>query len=178
MDSTISDIVRILHQMPDGERGFTYYEQFAQITTNRILEEQGLHDAQEAPKDDKTSFDAVIYKLDQLSRQKALIDDQIRHLITYARNFVRPRPYQLAVLAQASRISISGVRLISNDPARMYNIARSIQRPDISGTVVPPDEGIADTGTPGRDAWFRKNLGAEETPLDQTSNTEGPASAP
>ncbi|MFI9560036.1 hypothetical protein [Nonomuraea endophytica] len=173
MESTISDIVRILHQMPDKRTagsGFAYFEQLDLVATNRTHEEQQLQEAREVAEGGKSDFDAVIYKLDQLSQQKALIDDQMRHLITYARNFVRPRPYQLAVLAKASRVSISGVRLMSNDPARMYNIARNIGKSDISRLVAPPEEDIADTGIPDALAWFRNNLGTEASPLHGTSD--------
>ncbi|MEU7908986.1 hypothetical protein [Actinoplanes sp. NPDC049118] len=49
--------------------------------------------------------------LTELRRQRDAIDHQMRQLIAYAREHVKPRPYRLADLAEASGMSISGVRI-------------------------------------------------------------------
>ena len=40
---------------------------------------------------------------------------EMRRLIAYAREFVRPRPYTLADLAEAAGMSISGIRTAYDD---------------------------------------------------------------
>ncbi len=52
--------------------------------------------------------------LSELRRQRDAIDQQMRQLIAYAREHVKPRPYRLVDLAQASGMSISGIRTAYN----------------------------------------------------------------
>jgi hypothetical protein len=61
--------------------------------------------------------------LAELRRQRDDIDRRMRQLIAYAREHVQPRPYRLADLAEASGLSISGVR--------------TFYRPDDTDTVAP-----------------------------------------
>lgn len=48
--------------------------------------------------------------LTELRSHRDAIDRQMRRVIAYAREHVKPRPYRLADLAEASGYSISGVR--------------------------------------------------------------------
>ncbi|WP_436523390.1 hypothetical protein [Actinoplanes sp. HUAS TT8] len=48
--------------------------------------------------------------LTELRAQRDVIDCQMRRVVAYAREHVKPRPYPLADLAEASGLSISGVR--------------------------------------------------------------------
>ena len=41
-------------------------------------------------------------------------ENNVRNLIAYAREFVKPHPYQLAELAQAANMSVAGVRIAYN----------------------------------------------------------------
>jgi hypothetical protein len=52
----------------------------------------------------------LLAALADVAQRKQRADYQIRLLLAYAREQVRPRPYRLADLAQAAGMSISGVR--------------------------------------------------------------------
>lgn len=54
--------------------------------------------------------DPLLTTLAGLRRQRNDLDAAIRRLLAYGREFTRPRPYRLADLADASGLSISGVR--------------------------------------------------------------------
>lgn len=54
--------------------------------------------------------DPLLTTLAELRRQRHGLDAAIRRLMAYGREFTRPRPYRLADLADASGMSISGVR--------------------------------------------------------------------
>jgi hypothetical protein len=54
--------------------------------------------------------DPVLAALADAAQRKHRADHQIRLLLAYAREHVRPRPYRLADLAQAAGMSISGIR--------------------------------------------------------------------
>ncbi|MBB3733730.1 hypothetical protein [Nonomuraea dietziae] len=140
MEEIRRDVVRILHRLPDvsvtGE-GFAFYQLTDQALDRRDEEERDLL---EAEKSADTHFDPLLYKLRQLSAERSRIDDQIRHLVTYARSFVRPRPYQLSILADAAKCSISGIRLISSNSKYKSEIARNIGKSDVTGQFSPPCE--------------------------------------
>ncbi|MFI6503500.1 hypothetical protein [Nonomuraea typhae] len=140
MDSIISDIIRVLHQWPDEPetgKDLTFFERLHQASQGRTRLEQELIEAKEAH-EGAPPFDPLLYKLTQLVRAREQIDEQIRDLFVYARHFVRPRPYPLAVLAKASGMSASGIRLSSGTEGRMREIARNIGRSDNSGCITPP----------------------------------------
>ena len=54
--------------------------------------------------------DPVLAQLAALRRRQLAAERHMRLLLAYAREFVGPRPYPLAALAEASGMSISGVR--------------------------------------------------------------------
>jgi hypothetical protein len=53
----------------------------------------------------------LLEHLAQLRRHRDAVDAQMRHLVAYAREYVKPRPYRLADLADAVGLSTSGLRL-------------------------------------------------------------------
>jgi hypothetical protein len=55
--------------------------------------------------------DAVLAALADARRRKDQADRDIRLLLAYAREIAAPRPYRLADLAQATGVSISGIRV-------------------------------------------------------------------
>jgi len=55
--------------------------------------------------------DALLSALRDARQRKEAADRDLRLLVAYAREVVRPRPYRLADLAQAAGMSISGVRV-------------------------------------------------------------------
>jgi hypothetical protein len=54
--------------------------------------------------------DPLLNAIREAARQKLRAEEDLRTLIAYAREFVRPRPYRLIDLAKAAGISVSGVR--------------------------------------------------------------------
>ena len=59
--------------------------------------------------------DPLLTTLAGLRRQRHDLDAAMRRLLAYGREFARPRPYRLADLADASGMSISGVRTAYDD---------------------------------------------------------------
>ncbi|MFF0833775.1 hypothetical protein ACFYWF_12485 [Streptomyces sp. NPDC003344] len=66
-------------------------------------------------------------QLAALREQRDEIERQIRAHLAYAREFTGPRPYTLASLADASGLSISGVRT-AYTPADCDIVARALGR--------------------------------------------------
>jgi hypothetical protein len=54
--------------------------------------------------------DPLLAAVADAARRRQRADHQIRLLLAYAREHVRPRPYRLADLAAAAGMSISGIR--------------------------------------------------------------------
>jgi hypothetical protein len=54
--------------------------------------------------------DPLLAALADAAQRKQRADHDMRLLLAYAREHVRPRPYRLADLAKASGMSISGIR--------------------------------------------------------------------
>lgn len=164
MDSRSLEIIRVLFPMPDVEEvgeGAPFYDQ-AEWTARRQVEvEQELVEVKERCDGGSPRFDPLLYKLKRLADERSRLDTQIRDLIVYARNFVGPRPYALAALAEHSGMSLSGVRLISQDAGRMERIAQSIGKPDNSGRMHPVDRQDIEMTVSDGLAEFRK---ARDTP--------------
>jgi hypothetical protein len=55
--------------------------------------------------------DILLAAIRDARQRKEQADRQLRLLVAYARECVTPRPYRLADLAEASGMSISGVRI-------------------------------------------------------------------
>ncbi|GAB7109005.1 hypothetical protein JCM4814A_73190 [Streptomyces phaeofaciens JCM 4814] len=85
-----------------------------------------------------TALDTLL-PADFLSQLAALrdardqLDQQIRAHLAYGREFVGPRPYTLASLADAAGLSISGVRTAYTDADRDA-VAQALGRPPRSQT--------------------------------------------
>lgn len=60
--------------------------------------------------------------------RKLQAEQEIRNLITYAREFIGPKPYKLVELAEAAGLSISGVR-IAYEQDDIAQVAEAINRP-------------------------------------------------
>jgi hypothetical protein len=54
--------------------------------------------------------DPLLAEIRKARRRKLRAEQDLRTLIAYGREFVKPRPYRLADLAEAAGISVSGVR--------------------------------------------------------------------
>jgi hypothetical protein len=61
-------------------------------------------------------IDPLLGALSAARRAKELAEERIRQLVAYGREFIQPRPYTLADLAEAAGMSISGVRTAYGHP--------------------------------------------------------------
>ncbi|MFF5108282.1 hypothetical protein [Streptosporangium sp. NPDC000509] len=82
------------------------------------------------------AFDPLISSLRELGRKKREVEEQMRLLVTYGREFVRPEPYRLAALAEAAGMSISGVRGMY-DSVDIQRVADAIGRSDRKNQAKP-----------------------------------------
>ncbi|MDX2678491.1 hypothetical protein [Streptomyces soliscabiei] len=71
--------------------------------------------------------DEFLGQLAALREARDQLDQQIRVLLAYGREFASPRPYTLASLAEAAGLSISGVRT-AYTPADRDAVARALGR--------------------------------------------------
>ncbi|NBE94580.1 hypothetical protein [Nonomuraea sp. K271] len=80
--------------------------------------------------------DPVLARLVELAAQKREIQRQIRLIVAYAREFVRPEPYRLRALAEAAGMSISTIRTVYDTDDKIA-VATRIGRKDVKNTVHP-----------------------------------------
>ncbi|MBF8190387.1 hypothetical protein ITP53_32690 [Nonomuraea sp. K274] len=101
------------------------------------------------------SEDPLLARLEELTAQKQDIQRQIRLITTYAREFVRPEPYRLRALADATGLSISSIRT-TYDTDDVITVAARIGRKNIKGTVRPtPAPTDSDAQDFAGDQWWR-----------------------
>lgn len=104
------------------------------------------------------SEDPVLTKLAELAVQKRDIVEQIRLIVAYSREFIRPEPYRLRALAEAADMSISGVRT-AYTPEDVGTIASRIDRKNTKGSVFPaqpkPPSAIPQPPTSPGEQWWK-----------------------
>ncbi len=74
-----------------------------------------------------TDADPVLATLATLHRHRLEAEVQIRLLLAYAREYTEPRPYRLVDLAQATGMSVSGVRTAYADD-EIHQVGQAIDR--------------------------------------------------
>jgi AraC-like DNA-binding protein len=81
------------------------------------------------------SQDPLLKEIREAHRRKLQAEEDLRTLIAYAREFIRPRPYRLIDLAEAAGMSVSGVRTMyaRSDVERVAALLRH-DTPPGSGT--------------------------------------------
>jgi AraC-like DNA-binding protein len=90
---------------------------------------------------DAIDADPVLGEIAAARRQIDEAEHQLRLLLAYAREFVGPRPYTLADVAEAAGMSVSGVRTAYNDA----DIAEVAHRTGIRSRrlrLADPDTGV------------------------------------
>lgn len=103
MTSMVDDVAAILHPLPSAGRASTEgQEHIADERRDEAeqLELSWVHGGE----------DPVLASLRAARARMLAAELEMRQLIAYAREFVRPRPYTLADLAEAAGMSISGIR--------------------------------------------------------------------
>jgi hypothetical protein len=75
--------------------------------------------------------DPLLNGIRQARRRKLQAEEDLRTLVAYAREFVRPRPYRLIDLAEAAGMSVSGVRTVyaPSDVERVAALLRHVTPP-------------------------------------------------
>jgi hypothetical protein len=108
---TFADVAAILHPLPEtpdpneAESGDGH-------DAARQEAEQDRQDAEEQLRLgwEEGDLDPLLSALASARRAREHAERQIRHLVAYGREFITPRPYTLGDLAEASGMSVSGVR--------------------------------------------------------------------
>ncbi|HLU73608.1 MAG TPA: hypothetical protein VKZ82_15555 [Nonomuraea sp.] len=156
MEEIARELAKILAPIPaqqPGEPDPDYTKRYKTATDqHRALASELILSARAADLDDP-----VLARLNELSTQRQEIQQQIRLIIAYGREFVRPEPYKLKSLADAARLSISGVRGIYSltDTA---TIATRIGRKNNKGTVFPASPTPAPPDPEGPHWWTVPSL--------------------
>jgi hypothetical protein len=98
--------------------------------------------------------DPVLARLSELATQKQDIQRQMRLIIAYGREFIRPEPYRLRTLAAAAELSISGTRTLYS-PTDLAAIATQIGRKANKGSVFPqsPEKSLRESMFDGEQWW-------------------------
>jgi hypothetical protein len=128
------DIAALLHRLPPASTradDLSTHQPTPDLKREREAEVRALTEAHQAA----AGSDPLLDKLRELTALKREIDEQLSHLIVYSRHFVRPRPYQLSLIADATDLSISGVRAISGRKREMEEVARNLERSDTKGIL-------------------------------------------
>ncbi|MEV4896547.1 hypothetical protein AB0K48_45025 [Nonomuraea sp. NPDC055795] len=134
MREIANELAKILLPAPsiaEGEEHEAYEARRADVRRQRIdLELSLIADGTALASDDP-----LLAKLLDLTAKKREIQTQIRLIIAYGREFTRPQPYPLRVLAHAADMSISGIRT-AYTPVDLQTIASRIRRRDTKGSVI------------------------------------------
>jgi hypothetical protein len=81
--------------------------------------------------------DPLLDQLRQISATKRHLEELTRLVLAYARDFTRPEPYRLQALANATGMSVSGVRTAYGEQQK-HAVADRIKRSDRDNTVHAP----------------------------------------
>ena len=114
----LQDIAAIVHPRPEAPQGLaadaeaaaTYSATLAEVSSARLALMDELAAAWDA--DDR---DPLLTALADARARKERAEAEIRALVAYGREVVRPRSYTLTSLAEASGMSFSGVRTVYGD---------------------------------------------------------------
>lgn len=139
------EIAAILHPMPGpGQVPDDVLDDVrTQVEDARERAAFGLEAAWDDRRDDTEPLLAAIAAA---RRQKEEAEADIRRLVAYGREFVRPRPYRLADLAEAAGMSISGVRT-AYAHGEVADVEQAISRAPREWRNATPDDPIKDGGT-------------------------------
>lgn len=80
---------------------------------------------------DQADDDLLLNEIRMARQRKIQAEQDLRMLIAYAREFIRPRPYRLADLARAAGMSVSGIRTLydDSDVKRVADLLRQAASP-------------------------------------------------
>jgi hypothetical protein len=117
-------VAAIMHPMPDRDDFAAANEHlpaddlsliFDEVWTTAHQEREAnladLRDNAEHSAEHDEEYDPLLDQIRNCREQMLAAEHRMRLLVAYAREFVRPQPYQLRELAHAAGLSISGVRI-------------------------------------------------------------------
>ncbi|MDG4756197.1 MULTISPECIES: hypothetical protein [Micromonospora] len=108
---TVTDVTAILHPLPVAPATADVDELDAYDAARQQADDDRRRTADQLWTGwEHASVDPLLAALASARRARERAEAQIRHLVAYGREFVQPRPYTLADLAEASGMSVSGVR--------------------------------------------------------------------
>lgn len=128
----IDDLVDIVHPWPDplpedadedAQSGLDAWRD--EVAEQRREFEQNLRLTAEHAEE---YFDPLLAEIGTARQEMREAEARMRLLVAYAREFVRPQPYQLKDLAAATGMSISGTRTAYDDD-EIEDVARRLGRP-------------------------------------------------
>lgn len=121
-------VAAIAHPLPDADEFAAANQHLIGDVLEDVLNDARMEVAQEREQaaaelrehaehaaDGGDYFDPLLAELAYCRAQMLRYERMTRLLIAYAREYVRPQPYQLKDLAQAAGMSISGVRIAYDD---------------------------------------------------------------
>ncbi|WP_297549429.1 hypothetical protein [Amycolatopsis sp.] len=127
----IDDLVDIIYPLPDPlkadandneEAGYDAWRRDVEDQRN-AFEQNRRHTVENS----EDYFDPLLAEITQARREIREAAARMRLLVAYGREFVRPSPYQLKDLADATSMSISGARGAYDDE-EIATVARRIGR--------------------------------------------------
>ena len=80
------------------------------MSTRKVTADVAAVRAAAGEPDKSPHADPLLFALAEAYARRIQAEDEIRLLLAYARRFVYPHPYTLGELAEASGMSVSGVR--------------------------------------------------------------------
>ncbi|WP_337825235.1 hypothetical protein [Amycolatopsis sp. A1MSW2902] len=125
----IDDLVDIRHplpradEMPEGDEDI-YSDWCSEVTRDRDAYERELRMHEEHEEGD---WDPLLAEIHAAHQEMRAAEKRMRTLVAYGREFIKPHPYQLKQLAEATGMSISGTRS-SYTVAEVAEVARRIGR--------------------------------------------------
>jgi hypothetical protein len=94
-----------------ADRELVLAEQEEDVAERRQAYVAELRQLAEQAAEQDEDFDPLLEEVAQCRAEMLAAEQRMRRLLAYAREFVRPQPYQLKELAHAAGLSISGVRI-------------------------------------------------------------------
>jgi ElaB/YqjD/DUF883 family membrane-anchored ribosome-binding protein len=117
-------VVAITHPLPDREdfaahnahlsaedQDLVFQELLQEVMGERERVLADLHEQAQHAAEADDYVDPLLAEIDACRDEMLRLERTMRLLIAYAREYVRPHPYQLKDLARAAGMSISGVRI-------------------------------------------------------------------
>jgi hypothetical protein len=115
--------------LADDDRQVAFSDTLEQAEREREAYLNELREQGEYAAENGGEFDPLLGEVARCRAEMLNAERRMRLLVAYAREFVRPQPYQLKDLAQAAGLSISGVRIAYDEDEVREVIERTGDKP-------------------------------------------------